>query len=101
MRTARTYERMRRMRYVEVGGERLSVIGVGAWQFGSRDWAYGDEYANSTAIDIVHRALDLGVNLLETAEIYGFGNSERIVGRAVAPRLNRVLGVPKLMPVVP
>jgi aryl-alcohol dehydrogenase-like predicted oxidoreductase len=89
------------MRYVEVGGERLSVIGVGAWQFGSRDWAYGDEYANSTAIQIVHRALDLGVNVLDTAEVYGFGNSERIVGRAIADRRERAFVTSKLLPLVP
>jgi aryl-alcohol dehydrogenase-like predicted oxidoreductase len=89
------------MRYVDVGGEHLSVIGVGAWQFGSRDWGYGDEYASSTAIDIVHRALDLGVNLLDTAEIYGFGNSERIVGRAIADRRERAFVASKLFPIVP
>jgi aryl-alcohol dehydrogenase-like predicted oxidoreductase len=89
------------MRYVEVGGERLSVIGVGAWQFGSRDWGYGDEYATSTAIEIVHRALDLGVNLLDTAEVYGFGNSERIVGRAIADRRARAFVASKLLPIVP
>src|SRR5215471_2160225 len=89
------------MRYVEVGGEHLSVIGVGAWQFGSRDWAYGDEYANSTAIEIVHRALDLGVNFLDTAEIYGFGNSERIVGKAIAGHRDRAFVASKLLPIVP
>jgi aryl-alcohol dehydrogenase-like predicted oxidoreductase len=92
---------MRGMRYVDVGGEHLSVIGVGAWQFGSRDWAYGDEYANSTAIEIVHRALELGVNLLDTAEIYGFGNSERIVGRAIADRRDQAFVASKLLPIVP
>jgi aryl-alcohol dehydrogenase-like predicted oxidoreductase len=92
---------MRGMRYVDVGGEHLSVIGVGAWQFGSRDWAYGDEYASSTAIEIVHRALELGVNLLDTAEIYGFGNSERIVGRAIADRRDRAFVASKLLPIVP
>ena len=51
------------MRFVEVNGVRLSSIGVGCWQFGSSDWGYGNEYGDRTAIDIVHRALDLGVNL--------------------------------------
>jgi aryl-alcohol dehydrogenase-like predicted oxidoreductase len=92
---------MHRMRYVDVGGVHVSVIGVGAWQFGSREWSYGDEYANSTAIDIVHRALDLGINLLDTAEVYGFGNSERIVGRAIADRRDRAFVATKLLPVVP
>ncbi len=74
------------MRYVEVGGARLSVIGVGAWQFGSREWGFGRSYADGEAGRIVARALDLGVNLIDTAEIYGFGASERIVGRAIAGR---------------
>src|SRR5882672_5514769 len=76
----------RHMRYVDVGGEHLSAIGVGCWQFGSREWAYGKDYADTTAVDIVHRALDLGVNVIDTAEVYGFGKSERIVGRAIAGR---------------
>jgi aryl-alcohol dehydrogenase-like predicted oxidoreductase len=89
------------MRYVDVGGEHLSVIGVGAWQFGSRDWAYGEQYASTTAIEIVHRALDLGVNVLDTAEVYGFGNSERIVGKAIADRRDRARVASKLLPIVP
>jgi aryl-alcohol dehydrogenase-like predicted oxidoreductase len=89
------------MRYIDVGGEHLSVIGVGAWQFGSRDWAYGDQYASTTAIEIVHRALDLGVNVLDTAEIYGFGNSERIIGSAIADRRDRAWVASKLLPIVP
>ncbi|HWW53088.1 MAG TPA: aldo/keto reductase, partial [Acidimicrobiales bacterium] len=55
------------MRYVEVAGVRLSAIGLGTWQFGSRDWGYGDSYANETAIAITHRALELGINFFDTA----------------------------------
>src|SRR3954447_24980729 len=89
------------MRHVEAAGERLSVIGVGCWQFGSREWAYGKDYADTTAVDIVHRALDLGVNVIDTAEVYGFGRSERIVGRAVAERRAEAFIASKLLPVVP
>ena len=74
------------MKYVEVGGVRLSAIGLGTWQFGSREWNYGTEYADKEAIAITQRALDLGINLIDTAEIYGFGQSERIVGRAISGR---------------
>ena len=69
------------MRHVEVNGKRLSVIGLGTWQFGSKDWGYGSEYADVEAGRILQRALDLGVNVIDTAEIYGRGNSERIVGQ--------------------
>ena len=71
------------MQYVEVDGIRLSKIGLGCWQFGSREWGYGRNYAEHEAIRITQRALDLGINLIDTAEIYGFGQSERIVGQAI------------------
>jgi aryl-alcohol dehydrogenase-like predicted oxidoreductase len=89
------------MRYVEVGGVRLSAIGLGTWQFGSREWGYGKEYAEAPALEITRRALDLGVNLIDTAEIYAFGQSERIVGRAIAGRREEAFVATKLFPVVP
>ena len=89
------------MRYVEVNGTRVSAIGVGTWQFGSKEWGYGDDYATSTALAIVQRALDLGVNLIDTAEIYGFGASERIVGMAIAGRRDEAFVATKLFPVLP
>jgi aryl-alcohol dehydrogenase-like predicted oxidoreductase len=72
------------MRHVEVNGVRVSRIGVGCWQFGSRDWGYGPGY-ESTAVAIIHRARELGVTLIDTAELYARGASEAIVGRALAP----------------
>ena len=87
------------MRYVEAGGARVSVIGLGTWQFGSTEWGYGRDYNNKTAIDIVHRALDLGVNLIDTAEIYGLGRSEKIVGEAIRGRRDEVFLATKLFPV--
>jgi len=89
------------MRYVEVNGVKVSAIGVGCWQFGSKEWGYGLDYASRTARDIVHRALDLGVNLIDTAEIYGMGESERIVGRAIQQRRDQVFLATKLFPVLP
>ena len=80
---------------------RVSAIGLGTWQFGSKDWGYGDTYANETAIAITHRALELGVNLFDTAEIYGFGNSERILGRALAERRKDAFIATKVFPVLP
>ena len=87
------------MRYLEAGGARLSLIGLGTWQFGSMEWGYGRRYADSGAIEIVHRALDLGVNLIDTAEIYGQGRSEKIVGRAIAGRREQVFLATKLFPI--
>ena len=78
------------MKYVEVGGTRMSAVGLGTWQFGSTEWGYGSEYARREAVKIVHRALDLGVSLIDTAEIYGLGRSEKIVGEAIKGRRDQV-----------
>ena len=89
------------MQYVEVAGVRVSRIGLGCWQFGSREWGYGREYAHDEAIKITNQALDLGINLIDTAEIYGFGQSERIVGRAIAGRRGEAFVATKIWPLLP
>jgi aryl-alcohol dehydrogenase-like predicted oxidoreductase len=71
------------VKYVEAGGVRVSAIGLGTWQFASREWAYGDDYAQTTAPALVRRALELGVTLIDTAEAYGGGGSELVVGSAL------------------
>jgi aryl-alcohol dehydrogenase-like predicted oxidoreductase len=94
------------MRYVDVAGERVSAIGLGTWQFGTTEWGYGPAYADVVAPALVQRALELGITLIDTAEVYGGGDSERIVGRAlrdapgtafVATKLNPILPVAPLM----
>jgi Predicted oxidoreductases (related to aryl-alcohol dehydrogenases) len=73
------------MRFLEVPGlGQVSRVGLGTWQFGSREWGYGEGYASGAAVEIVARARELGVTLFDTAEVYGFGKSERIleIGRA-------------------
>jgi aryl-alcohol dehydrogenase-like predicted oxidoreductase len=87
------------LKFVEAGGVRASAIGLGCWQFGSREWGYGGEYANREAGKIVGRALELGINLLDTAEIYGPWRSERIVGEAIRGRREQVFIATKLFPV--
>ena len=87
------------MRYIDVGGARVSVIGLGSWQFGSMEWGYGRDYNDRVAGEIVRRALDLGVNLIDTAEIYGLGRSERIVGRAIRSRHDDVFLATKIFPI--
>ena len=87
------------MKFVEVGGVRLSAIGLGTWQFGSTEWGYGKEYASGEAGAIVKRALELGVNLIDTAEVYGLGRSEKIVGEAIRGRRDEVFLATKLFPI--
>jgi len=87
------------MRYTETLGARVSVIGLGTWQFGSAEWGYGRDYNARTAGEIVHRALDLGINLIDTAEVYGLGRSERIVGEAIRGRRDSVFLATKIFPI--
>src|SRR4030088_1204500 len=90
------------MRYLGVDtAKKISKIGLGTWQFGSRDWGYGDRYAGEVAQAIVGRALELGVTLFDTAEIYGFGRSERILGRALGEDRKSVFLATKLFPLLP
>ena len=90
------------MRYLSVGTTtRLSRIGLGAWQFGSREWGYGQSYAGQEARAIVRRAVELGVTLFDTAELYGFGRSERILGEAIGEDRESVFLATKIFPLLP
>jgi len=90
------------MRYLDIKtAKRISRIGLGTWQFGSREWGYGDPYAEREAHAIVRRALELGVTLFDTAEIYGFGRSERILGRALGEDAESAFVATKIFPILP
>ncbi|MBA8796010.1 aryl-alcohol dehydrogenase-like predicted oxidoreductase [Friedmanniella endophytica] len=90
------------MDFLEVDGlAPVSRVGLGCWQFGSREWGYGDAYADGAARDIVRRALELGVTLFDTAEVYGVGRSERILGEALGADRGRAVIASKLFPVAP
>ena len=93
---------LRIMRYLDIGiAKEISKIGLGTWQFGSREWGYGDQYADQVARAIVRRALELGITLFDTAEIYGFGRSERILGQALGEDRDGVFLATKILPVLP
>jgi aryl-alcohol dehydrogenase-like predicted oxidoreductase len=90
------------MKYVDVDGVgKVSRIGLGTWQFGSTEWGYGDSYASGAARDIVRRALALGVTLFDTAEVYGLGKSERILGEALGDERSAVALASKIFPIAP
>lgn len=63
---------------------KLTPIGFGAWAIGGGDWkfAWGPQDDNAS-IEAIHRALDLGINWIDTAAVYGLGHSEEIVARAL------------------
>jgi aryl-alcohol dehydrogenase-like predicted oxidoreductase len=62
----------------------ISTVGFGAWAIGGGDWAYGwGPQDDATSIAAIRHAVDLGVNWVDTAAIYGLGHSEEVVGRAL------------------
>ena len=62
----------------------LSPIGFGAWAIGGGDWQHGwGPQEDADSIAAIRRALDLGVNWIDTAAVYGLGHSEEIVARAL------------------
>ncbi len=90
------------MRYLNVDtSTKISKIGLGTWQFGSRGWGYGEPYAEQESRAIVARAIELGVTLFDTAEIYGRGRSERILGEAISGHRDQVFLATKILPLAP
>ena len=77
---------------------RVSAIGVGTWQWGSRSWGYGREYGKEDLREAFEKALELGVNFFDTAEIYGGGWSERLLGEFMKERREEVVVATKLWP---
>ncbi len=59
--------------------EEISCIGVGCWGFGG-DWDTSEE---KKSIDIIHAAIDMGINFFDVAPVYGWGVSETILGKAL------------------
>jgi aryl-alcohol dehydrogenase-like predicted oxidoreductase len=72
------------MNYRELGhiGWKVSEISFGAWGIGG-DWGTVDD---SESLAALHKALDLGVNLIDTADVYGDGRSEKLIGRVLRER---------------
>ncbi len=65
-----------------------SRIALGTWAIGGWKWGGTNE---ADAIATIHRALDLAINILNTAPAYAFGHSEELVGKALAGRRDHVL----------
>ena len=74
----------------------MSVIGFGAWEAGGDAW--GANESDDAVIRAIHAGLDAGIDWIDTAEIYGRGASERLVGRAVAGRRDGVVVASKVAP---
>jgi aryl-alcohol dehydrogenase-like predicted oxidoreductase len=65
-------------------GLEITRLGLGAWAIGGGSWEFGwGPQDDEESIAAIHRALDLGINWIDTAAAYGFGHSEQVVGRAL------------------
>jgi aryl-alcohol dehydrogenase-like predicted oxidoreductase len=73
------------LEYRELGksGIKISAVGLGTWQWGSREWGWGRLYGKQDVLDAFQRAMELGINFIDTAEVYGRGKSEEVVGEAI------------------
>lgn len=68
----------------------ITPIGFGTWALGGGGWAFGwGPQDDEQSIAAIHRALDLGINWIDTAAVYGLGHSEEIVARALKDRSER------------
>ncbi len=68
----------------------LTPIGVGAWAMGGAGWAFSwGAQDDADSVAAIRKAVDLGVNWIDTAAVYGLGHSEEVVGQAVKGMVNR------------
>lgn len=73
------------MQYRQLGqrGPTVSTVGFGAWAIGGMNWGPTDDAVSKKAL---HQALDLGVTLIDTADVYGFGHSEELIAEVLRER---------------
>jgi myo-inositol catabolism protein IolS len=91
---------MEELEYRELGrsGIKISAIGLGTWQWGSREWGWERSYGKQDVLDALQKATELGINFIDTAEIYGQGKSERIIGEAIHDRREDFVIATKVWP---
>ena len=65
-------------------GLEISRVGLGAWAMGGGDWMFGwGQQDDADSVAAIHRAVELGINWIDTAAVYGLGHSEVVVARAL------------------
>jgi aryl-alcohol dehydrogenase-like predicted oxidoreductase len=74
-------------------GVEVSEIGLGTWQLGGADWGEIDE---DRALETLRAASDSGINFFDTADVYGLGRSEEIIGRFLRESANQIFVATKL-----
>ncbi len=77
------------MHYRKLGSSslKISVVSLGSWVFGGDQWGKTDD---KESIATIQKAIELGINLIDTAPVYGSGHSEEVVGKAIKGRRDQV-----------
>ena len=86
---------MKPMNYRNLGktGAKVSEVGLGTWQLGGSDWG---NMSDDDAMEILHRSVEMGVNFFDTADVYGMGRSEELIGKFLKETRTPVLVATKL-----
>ena len=81
------------MRYRKLGSSDLnvSVVALGTWGIGGDSWSGSDRIDDRKSIDALRAGLDAGINLIDTAQPYGYGHSEELVGEAIRGYRDKVI----------
>lgn len=68
----------------------ITPLGIGAWAMGGSGWAFSwGEQDDNDSVEAIHKALDAGINWIDTAAVYGLGHSEEVVAKALEGRSDR------------
>ena len=76
-------------------GLKVSEVGFGGWAIGGNE--HGNSYGptdDKVSIDAIHKAIDLGCNFFDTADVYGWGHSEELLGKAVKGKRDHLIIAP-------
>jgi diketogulonate reductase-like aldo/keto reductase len=87
-----------KIEYKELGktGEKIPALGLGTWGIGG--FSYPDYSNDELAIEIIRFAVEVGMNFIDTAEMYGAGHSEELVGEAIKGIRDKVFIATKVLP---
>jgi aryl-alcohol dehydrogenase-like predicted oxidoreductase len=77
-------------------GPEITVVGFGAWEAGGDMW--GPNQSEDQVVEAIRASLDAGMNWIDTAEVYGDGTSEELVGRAIQGRREEIVLATKVAP---
>ncbi len=70
----------------------ITRIGLGTWAMGGAEWAFAwGPQDDAASVAAIHKAIDVGINWIDTAAVYGIGHSEEVVGKAVAGKRDKVM----------